>query len=259
MSKLKDKFLLKSNEEKALWMLLTATAFLMLFFMICRLCGLLYFTNNYPEHDCSLILQQLILFILSFIEYWLFAMILSTAKWWICLIVALGYNCLLVIVTLFIFKSAYPFGFHTDKSIHCIILSYITIFICCCIGYVFKGQYISILLLTSAIAYANNKLGNMQYKADRFDVIKDPYNDLKEYYEFHTLFNVRTCTKEQLIDQCRFKGLTIDQTAFCIDAFIYLSEKDLWNKYGGEFQSVVNKKQYYRKILMDGRKVYENK
>lgn len=97
MSKLKDKFLLKSNEEKALWMLLTATAFLMLFFMICRLCGLLYFTNNYPEHDCSLILQQLILFILSFIEYWLFAMILSTAKWWICLIVALGYNCLFFI------------------------------------------------------------------------------------------------------------------------------------------------------------------
>lgn len=177
----------------------------------------------------------------------------------VCSFIDMWFECLLVIVTLFIFKSAYPFGFHTDKSMHCIILSYITIFICCCIGYVFKGQYVSILLLTSAIAYANNKLGNMQYKADRFDVIKDPYNDLKEYYEFHTLFNVRTCTKEQLIDQCRFKGLTIDQTAFCIDAFIYLSEKDLWNKYGGEFQSVVNKKQYYRKILMDGRKVRENR
>lgn len=97
----------------------------------------------------------------------------------------------------------------------------------------------------------------MQYQSDRFDVIKEPYTELKQYYEKHTQFNVRTCSEEELIEQCRFKGLTLEQTSFCVNAFLNMTEKELWHEYGGEFQSVVNRKQYYRKILMDGRKVNE--
>lgn len=97
MSKLKERFLLKSNEEKALLMLLLSTVFLMLFFMICRFCGVLYFKNEYPSHNFSPILQQIILIVLSVLEYWLVTMILSPAKWWICLLTAVGYNCLFFI------------------------------------------------------------------------------------------------------------------------------------------------------------------
>lgn len=173
----------------------------------------------------------------------------------LCTFIDLWFECLLVILTLLIFKKAYAYGFHADKTLHCILMSYGTIFVCCCIGYVFKGQYVIVLVLSSIVAYLNDKLGEMQYKAKRFDVIKEPYTELKDYYNFHTLFNVKTCSQEELINQCRFKGLSLQQTDFCVDAFMLLSEKELWLKYGGEFQSVVNKKQYYRKILMDGRKV----
>lgn len=121
MSNLKERFLLKSNEEKALLMLLIATAFLMLFFMICRLCGLLYFANNYPEHHFSPVAQSIVLIVLSIIEYWLVAMILSPAKWWICLLVAVGYNCLFFIpmpsiaVTILSYVYALFVGFFLTK------------------------------------------------------------------------------------------------------------------------------------------------
>lgn len=78
-------------------MLLISTALLMLFFMICKLCGLSYFKNDYPSHDASPVVQQLILITLSILEYWLVAMILTPTKWWICLLVAVGYNCLFFI------------------------------------------------------------------------------------------------------------------------------------------------------------------
>lgn len=176
----------------------------------------------------------------------------------LCSFIDLWFECVLAILTILLFKRAYAYGYHADKTMKCIVMSYGALFICCCIGYVFKGQYLVIILLSSIIAYANNKLGEMQYKSSRFDVIKEPYTDLKAYYTKHTEFNVKTCTEDELVEQCRFKGLNLEQTAFCKDAFIYLCEKDLWVKYGGEFQSVINKKQYYRKILMDGRKVREN-
>lgn len=97
MNKIRQRFLNKSNEERALWVLVLTIAFLMLFFMICRFCGLTYFTNDYEEHECNYILKQIILFVLSFVEYWLFAMILSTRKWWVCMLVALVYNCIFFI------------------------------------------------------------------------------------------------------------------------------------------------------------------
>lgn len=176
----------------------------------------------------------------------------------ICAFIDLWFECTLVIVTILIYKQAYPYKYHADKNYVCIMISYATIFVCCCVAYVFKGQYILILVMTNIIAYANNHLGHLQYKAERFDVIKEPYTQLRDYYIQHTTFNVRGCTEEDLVEQCRFKHLTVSQIEFCIDAFIKLSEKELWNKYGGEFQSVINKKQYYRKLLMDGRKVREH-
>lgn len=175
----------------------------------------------------------------------------------LCSFIDLWFACILVILTLLVFKRGYKYGLHTSKSWVCILLSYLVIFVGCCLAYLFKGQYILIVILSSILAYFNDKLGHMQYKASRFDVIEKPYVELKALYDKQTQFNVKTCSEAELIAQCKVKGLSRSQIDFCIDAFINFNGKELWDKYGGEFQTVANKKQYYRKILMDNRKIKE--
>lgn len=175
----------------------------------------------------------------------------------LCAFIDLWFECILVILTILIFKQGYKYGLHTSKSWACIALSYVVIFIGCALGYIFKGQYVLIVLLASILAYLNCMLGQMQYKASRFDAIEKPYEQLKSMYNKQLQFNVKSCSEAELVAQCKLKGLSGEQIEFCIDAFINLNGKELWAKYGSEFQTVANRKQYYRKILMDNRKINE--
>lgn len=86
-----------SNHEKFVWLLLTSTVILMIFFMICRFCGLSYFTNKYEEQSAETWMKELILFISSLFDYILIAMCLSRAKWYWCTLTGLLFNCLFFI------------------------------------------------------------------------------------------------------------------------------------------------------------------
>lgn len=86
-----------SNHEKFVWLLLISTVILMIFFMICRFCGLSYFTNKYEEQSAETWMKELILFISSLFDYILIAMCLSRAKWYWCTLTGLLFNCLFFI------------------------------------------------------------------------------------------------------------------------------------------------------------------
>ena len=122
-------------------------------------------------------------------------------------------------ICLLVYKPCYENHYHAKNSLICLTISYTTIFVCCCIAYVFKGQYVLILILCSIIAYANNHLGRLQYGAERFEIIKDPYAKLKEEYIKRTEFNLKTCTKDELEQRCREVGIYGDDLEFCLKVF----------------------------------------
>lgn len=82
------------NHEKFVWLLLLSTIALMIFFMICRFCGLSYFTNDYREQPTEAWVKQFIPFISSLFDYTIIAMCLSKKRWYWCLLCGLLFNCL---------------------------------------------------------------------------------------------------------------------------------------------------------------------
>lgn len=76
-----------------------------------------------------------------------------------------------------------------------------------------------VLLLCNIIAYTNCHIGNLQYKAQRFDVIKEPYTILREEHIKRSEFNLKTCTKQQLEERCREAGIHGEDLNFCLHVF----------------------------------------
>lgn len=98
---------------------------------------------------------------------------------------------------------------------------------------------------------ASCNIGKIQLKLKDYNYIEPRYNELLEFYNKSTKFNVKTCTKEQMIEKCNSLGFNKDQTEFCIKAFVEkLSEIELSDYCCIELQSAKNKKMYYKKKLM---------
>lgn len=78
----------------------------------------------------------------------------------------------------------------------------------------------------------------------------DEYKELFIFKERITKFNLKTCTKDELIERCRLKGLSKEDTELCVSLFIdRLRIYDLAEKYYISEQSMKNKKYKLSKLL----------
>lgn len=132
-------------------------------------------------------------------------------------------ECALIIILLFFYKSLYPLQYHADKNIVCIILSYSTVAVGLVIAFVFRKQYALIILIFNAVALMSARVGNMQRKAQKYELIAEPYTELVAFYNEAVAkkpFSTDTCTEAELIDRCRELHFSDDNTQLAIDFFI---------------------------------------
>ena len=132
-------------------------------------------------------------------------------------------ECALIIVLLFFYKSMYPLQYHADKNIVCIALSYCTVMIGLVIAYVFRKQYALIILLFNAVAFMSARVGSMQRKAQKYELIAEPYAELVAFYNEAVAkkpFSTDTCTEAELIDRCRALRFSDTNTELAVEFFI---------------------------------------
>lgn len=132
-------------------------------------------------------------------------------------------ECALIIVLLFFYKSMYPLQYHAEKNIVCIVLSYCTVIIGLVIAYVFRKQYALIILIFNAVAFISARVGSMQRKAQKYELIAEPYTELVAFYNEAVAkkpFHTDTCTEAELIDRCRELHFSDDNTQLAIEFFI---------------------------------------
>lgn len=133
------------------------------------------------------------------------------------------FEYILVLICLTVYKQFYSKGYHApeDKSYVCVIISYLCFTVCLVFAYVFKKQYVLTLILCNIICYANYRIGIMQYKAQRFDIIKEPYEAYRLSQISKREFNLDNCTEEELLEQLRKHKILNKYDDFLIDVFVH--------------------------------------
>lgn len=129
-------------------------------------------------------------------------------------------ECALIIALLFLYKSAYPMQYHSKRNIVCVGISYGAVIIGLIIAYVFKREYIIIILSYNIVAYASARIGYLQRKAEKYELIADPYSELVKFYNSVTAFNPETATEAELVERCRRCGFSEDNTMLAVEFFI---------------------------------------
>ena len=162
-------------------------------------------------------------------------------------------ECLLMIVALFFYKSLYPQQYHADRNIVCILLSYLTISIGIIIAYVFRKQYILIILLYNIIAFISARVGYMQIQSKKYDIIAEPYKELVIFYKKSIEkkpFNTNSCTETELIDRCKELNFSEYNTKLAVLFFIKkLKHRDIADMLSIEEDSVTKSKYRMKKLL----------
>lgn len=161
-------------------------------------------------------------------------------------------ECTLIIILLFIYKSRYPLQYHADKNIVCIALSYATVGIGLLIAYVFKREYVLLIIVFNAVAYISARVGYLQRKAQAYDLIEKPYYELVEFYEknMHKDFNIDFCTEEELRRRCQEKQISKANTELAVEFFINKTpHKILADRLFIEEKSVTRKKMRLKEKL----------
>lgn len=76
------KFIKSINNLKLRFLVITLLSMtaLMIFFAICRFCGIGYFKNNYPEQEPNIWVIEITLYLLKFFEAYLIVSSISRAK-----------------------------------------------------------------------------------------------------------------------------------------------------------------------------------
>ena len=159
-------------------------------------------------------------------------------------------ECALIIALLFLYKSAYPVQYHSQKNIVCVGISYGAVIIGLIIAYVFKREYIIIILSYNIVAYASARIGYLQRKAEKYELIAEPYSELVKFYNSVTAFNPETATEAELVERCRRCGLSAENTALAVEFFIKKTpHKILADRYSWQIGTAAIKKQRMKKLL----------
>lgn len=130
-------------------------------------------------------------------------------------------ECIVAMITITLFKLAYPTKLHFDKSYQCVILSYAILLLSSFFSLSFgKNAFSVTILFAGAISYFCAHIGLLQAKAKTFDGIKEPYERLCERYRLTADFNADCCTKESLLSRCEELGFSKDNTELAVMFFI---------------------------------------
>ena len=134
----------------------------------------------------------------------------------------LWFEYTLILLCMLFYKACYEYGYHApeNKSYICILVSYLCFILCLIVAYVFKKQYVTIFILCNIICYVNYYVGIYQYKATRFDIIKEPYERYRKSL-IHKEFDLDNCTEEELIEQLKKHKILTKYYAFLIDVFVH--------------------------------------
>ena len=122
----------------------------------------------------------------------------------------------LIFLPYFATKGLYNRQYHASSLKHCLVLSIVIFAIAVTITIPKDYSICFSLLFGILIAFASCKIGNVQVK-------------LREYAELTApkLFNVDTCTEEQLLDRCRELRLSQENTELAVDFFIRKTKQSM--------------------------------
>lgn len=88
------------------------------------------------------------------------------------------------------------------------------------------------------------------YVTTSIKIVQDNLRYYDSNKDLNKVFNLKTCTIEELKDRCKLKELNINQTDLCILLFkSNKTENELASLLSIEVHSVNNKKVYYRRKL----------
>lgn len=130
------------------------------------------------------------------------------------------FEYILIVLCLSLYKLSYEYGYHTQPQ-YCVMISYMCFIICLTFAYVFPKQYILTFVLCNIICYVNYKVGILQYKASRFDIIKEPYEKYRQSLLKPKVFNLNNCTEEELLIELKKLKVLPKYYDFLIDVFVH--------------------------------------
>ena len=168
------------------------------------------------------------------------------------IILNLWSECLLIIVLLFLYKAIYRENYHANKNIICVLISYSAVTFGLLVAHTFPKQYLLIILIYNVIAYASAKIGALQLKAKKYELIAEPYSELVEFYHEYKNkpFDVESCTEEELIERCRTKHFSEENIKLAIEFFINKTKHStIANKLKIDEKSVTRRKMRMRDKL----------
>lgn len=132
----------------------------------------------------------------------------------------LWFEYCLILLCMLVYKTCYEYGYHSTSSYGCLLITYSCFIICMLLSYVFRKQYILVLVWCNVVCYVSYRVGILQYKASRFDIIKEPY----EKYRMSLIepaFNLDNCTEKELLVQLRKHKILPKYYDFLVDVFIH--------------------------------------
>lgn len=89
---------------------------------------------------------------------------------------------ILIVMLLLIYKTRYATNYHAEKNAICIAISYTAVTIGLIISFLMPKQYLFLILIYNIVAYVSAKIGAMQEKAKKYELIEKPYLELVEFY-----------------------------------------------------------------------------
>lgn len=97
------------------------------------------------------------------------------------------------------------------------------------------------------------RVGSMQRKAKKYELIAEPYTELVAFYNEAVAkkpFSTDTCTEAELIDRCRELGFSDDNTRLAVLFFIKkLKHSEIAAMYSIEEDSAIKSKYRMKKLL----------
>lgn len=139
-------------------------------------------------------------------------------------VVAIGFindtifELIAMLVTFWIGKKILGKCWHSNKLSICSLITIASFYIMTKITFSFPISLFMCVILSSSFTYGLYLIALKQEKYD--DVINDNMR-LKKYLDNLKKFDLKTCTKEELINQCRLKKLSKLSTERAIKLFVY--------------------------------------
>ena len=141
-----------------------------------------------------------------------------------------------------VLRYRFPKTFHHPNAYWCVFWSILTFWLCILSLLPLRLSILSSVVVALILCYVLFKVQD--------------YIDMKKELEENAVvkvFDLNTCTKEELLDRCRTKGLSSNSTKIAISYFIDKDKSiyDIANEYGIEYDSARIRIRRIKQKLLD--------